>query len=283
MAGHRGPAGRARLAGRAGAAARRLMAAGRPARGAVTDPHTLVGAYVMDAVTADDRAAFEHHLAGCESCQGEVRGLREATARLAAAAEVRPRAALREQTMQAAGLIRQLPPDPRARPAAGDRGNLPGRRRGWLPRLAVGLAAVFAVLAIGMGTAMNGAEHRLDAARGSSRAMAVVLGSPDAVIRTAAVTSGGRATIVMSRRDRALVFTASGLPALPAARAYQLWVMGPGGPRSAGLLAADADSRAGPLVVSGLVPGDWVGLTVEPAGGSARPTAPAILRMTLGT
>ena len=103
----------------------------------MTDPHTLVGAYVMDAVTADDRARFEHHLAGCESCRAEVRGLREVTARLAAAAEVRPRAELREQTMQAASLIRQLPPVTRglacrlAGPAAGlaaPAGHQPGGR-----------------------------------------------------------------------------------------------------------------------------------------------------------
>ena len=125
---------------------------------------------------------------------------------------------------------------------------------------------MFAVLAIGMGTAMDGAEHRLEAARGSSHAMAVVLGAPDAVMLTARVTSGGHATIVMSRRDRALVFTASGLHGLPPARAYQLWVMGPGGPRSAGLLRAGAGGRAGPMVVSGLSRGDRVGLTVEPAG-----------------
>ena len=66
--------------------------------------------------------------------------------------------------------------------------------------------------------------------------MAVVLGSPDAVMLTAKVTSGGRATVVMSHRDHALVFTASGLPALPSARAYQLWVMGPAARDPPGLL-----------------------------------------------
>jgi anti-sigma-K factor RskA len=245
-------------------------------RAAQTDPHTLVGAYVMDAVTDDDRASFERHLAGCDSCQAEVRGLREATARLAAAAEVRPRPGLREQTMQAAGLVRQLPPVTRRLPPGP-----PGWRRTWLPRLAVAAAAVLAVVAIGMGTAMHGAEHRLDQARGSSHAMAVVLGSPDATMLTARVTRGGQATIVMSPRYRAGVFTASGLPALPAARAYQLWVMSPGGPRSAGMLPAGPDGRAGPMVISGLARGDRVGLTVEPAGGSARPTARAILMITL--
>ena len=66
-------------------------------RGRRVDPHTLAGAYAMDAVTDDDRARFEQHLADCETCLAELRGMRETTARLAAAAEVRPRAALREQ------------------------------------------------------------------------------------------------------------------------------------------------------------------------------------------
>ena len=92
--------------------------AGSDARGAGShgsdpagaDPHTLVGAYVLDAVRAADRARFEEHLADCETCQAEVRGLRETAARLGAAAAVRPRAQLRELTVRAAARIRQLPP-----------------------------------------------------------------------------------------------------------------------------------------------------------------------------
>src|ERR1700689_2188904 len=72
--------------------------------------HTLVGAYVMDAVPESDRAAFERHLVGCPACQEEVRGLREATARLATASAITPRPELREQTLLAATRLRQVPP-----------------------------------------------------------------------------------------------------------------------------------------------------------------------------
>ena len=72
--------------------------------------HTLVGAYVMDAVSDADRASFERHLLTCEQCRADVRGLREAAARLAEAAAVSPRPELREQTMQAAARTRQQPP-----------------------------------------------------------------------------------------------------------------------------------------------------------------------------
>jgi anti-sigma-K factor RskA len=38
---------------------------------------------------------------------------------------------------------------------------------------------------------------------------------------------------------------------------------------------------AGPMVVSGLSAGDSVGLTVEPAGGSPRPTTPPVVVIAL--
>jgi len=263
------------------------------------DPHTLVGAYAMDAVSDDERAAFEQHLAGCETCQAEVRGLREATARLAVAAEVRPRAELREQTVAAADLIRQLPPV-----TAGDQpGGAPGRRlarhaaatlagsrgrgraqagrRGWLPRVALGAAAVLAGVAVWLGVAMHGAEHRLTVMQGSSHEIASVLGASDATMMTDQVSTGGSATVVMSHHSRALVFTAADLRPLPHARCYELWLMGPAGPRPVGMLPAPRNGMTGPMVVSGLEHGDEVGLTVERAGGAQRPSTPPIMMLRL--
>src|SRR5215469_12005333 len=91
------------------------------------DPHTLAGAYAVDAVDQRDQARFEQHLAGCESCRQEVRGLREAAAALAAVTAVVPPTALRDATLQAVAQTRQLPPSTtrEAQP-------LPGRHaRGW--------------------------------------------------------------------------------------------------------------------------------------------------------
>ena len=52
----------------------------------------------------------------------------------------------------------------------------------------------------------------------------------------------------------------------PAGRVYQVWVMSPSGARSAGLMAG-----AGTLLASAVVPGDRIGITVEPAGGTSKP------------
>jgi anti-sigma-K factor RskA len=249
-----------------------------------TDPHTLIGAYAMDAVTEDDRARFEQHMAGCDTCRAEVRGLREATARLAAAAEVRPRPELREQTVLAAGLIRQLPPvTPGQQTTRRHARRAAAARPAWLPRAALAAAAAFAVVAIVLGMGMTGAEDRLGQEQGRSHAIADVLAAPDATMMSTPVTAGGSATVVMSHRDRSLVFTAAHLPPLPRARAYELWLMGPAGATAAGLLPAPRNGMTGPIVVAGLAAGDRIGLTVEPAGGSPRPTSAPIMMLSLGT
>jgi anti-sigma factor RsiW len=254
--------------------------------------HTLVGAYVMDAVPAADRAAFERHLGGCAACQDEVRGLREATARLAAAAAIEPRPELRAQTLQAATRLRQAPPlvD---EPQAGLSGlaRLRSRRPGgralglfqmrWLAVMTA-VAVVFAVAAVGLGLHLGSMQHRLSAADQRDHAIAAVLGAPDAVTVTAAVRTGGTATVVMSHRADSLVFTAHRLPGLPASRGYELWLMGPSGNRPMGMLPSAHAGMSGPMVVSGLRAGDRVVLTVEPAGGESRPTSAPVVMVGLG-
>jgi anti-sigma factor RsiW len=92
------------------------------------DLHTLAGAYVLDAVTGSERAAFAEHLAGCEQCRQEIREFREATARLGAAAAVDPRPEFKGAAMAAAGRIIQQAPSGRAgrSPTAGPSRANPG-------------------------------------------------------------------------------------------------------------------------------------------------------------
>ena len=50
------------------------------------DVHALAGAYALDALPADEQQRFERHLASCEACAEEVRGLAETAALLGEAA-----------------------------------------------------------------------------------------------------------------------------------------------------------------------------------------------------
>jgi len=250
------------------------------------DPHTLAGAYAMDAVSERDRARFERHLPGCDACRQEVRGLREAAAALGAAAAVRPPEALRDRVLRAAGQTRQVPPAVRRAPSRWSRDRWAGGRRvpGWRPRLAVGVAGALAAAAVAAaaGVATYNMQNRLEQAQGRDLTVAAVLTASDATMMSARVSTGGTATVVMSHRERALVFTAAHLSALPSSESYELWLIGPAGPRPAGMISASGRGHmVGPMIVSGLSAGDRVGMTVEPSGGSARPTSPPVVMVNL--
>jgi anti-sigma-K factor RskA len=257
--------------------------------------HTLVGAYVMDAVPGKDRTAFARHLQTCEPCREEVRSLRETAARLAEAAAVTPRAQLREQTLQAAARMRQLPPlvaERRSRPRwrlvqllAGSGWLARLRAAGatsWPMRVSAAAAAVLAVAAIVLGLDASTMQRTLTAAQRQETAIANVVGARDAISLTAHVRSGGMATVVMSHRARMLVFVANGLTKLPASKAYELWLMGPAGDRPAGMLPPPQRGMTGPMVVGRLADGEQLGLTVEPSAGSRNPTSAPIVMVPLG-
>ena len=98
---------------------------------------------------------------------------------------------------------------------------------------------------------------------------------------TARVTTGGTATVVMSGREHALVFVAAGLRTLPPSRCYELWLMARGDDHPAAMLPDPRRGMTGPVLTSSLKPGDRLGLTIEPAGGSSHPTSPVILQLAL--
>jgi hypothetical protein len=256
----------------------------------------------MDAISAPDRARFERHLAGCAECAREIASLHEATARLATAAAVPPPPALKARVMAAAAATRPHPPA--AEPEATARGWLP---RGWLPRgglprggpsrggpsrgwpsrgklaLTAGALAAAAVVAAAVVFGVsNGSMHdQLSRARASSQQIAAVLTARDATMMTGQVKGGGTVTIVMSHARRELVFSAADLHALPDARGYELWLIGPAGERAVTMLSPVSHGMTGPVIAAGLRPGDHLALTAEPPGGVPHPTGPMMLDVVL--
>ncbi len=109
--------------------------------------HTLSGAYVVDALDDDERAAFEEHLPGCHDCQDEVASLREAAALMADDAAITPPPSLRASVLSGISNIRPLPPETPASPVVEETTTnvVPMRHR---RRFRIGsLAAAAAVLA----------------------------------------------------------------------------------------------------------------------------------------
>ena len=80
-------------------------------------------------------------------------------------------------------------------------------------------------------------------------------------------------------RTAGMVFSASGLPALPPGRIYQLWFIPGSGPVGAALLRVDEQGRVTTAVtvpdgVAGQVP---AAVTIEPEGGATAPSGEVYL------
>jgi anti-sigma-K factor RskA len=241
------------------------------------DLHTLAGAYALDALPEDDRARFEEHLAGCEVCPQEIRGLREASAQLGVAVAAPAPARLRTQTLARIAEVRQLPP---AVPEVADLASARARRARRRPLLAYGLAAACLIVALFSSFLAVRWQQDLSHERATAQAVAAVLSAPDARTVTAPVQNGS-ATVVVSQSRGSVVFASSGLRRLPKSRTYELWLMSPAGARPAGLLRPNASGRTDPLVNGDLGNARQVGLTVEPAGGSPQPTSTPFLVLDL--
>jgi hypothetical protein len=235
------------------------------------DAHTLVGAYALDALSEIERAAFARHLAGCEACSAEVAGLTETAARLAVLDAQAPPPRLKEAVLAEVFRTRQLS----AAPAASSVRSVPARTR-WLAAVAaavVGLAGISGAWLV-QERRLAGERDRAAALLAQQQQINAVLTAPDAQVRTGSVTGGGRVSVVVapSRGDGVVVL--SGLRQPGPDRAYQLWLIAEGVPTSAGVLAAGA--RDGTLLLDDIGRADTLGVTQEPAGGSAAPTLPIL-------
>ena len=234
------------------------------------DVHALTAAYALDGLPPDERARFERHLGGCAACAAEVTGFRETTALLATAAATEPPATLRGRVLDSVARTPQLGrTDSAARV-------LRGR---WVAVAAGAVAAAAIVASVLFGMAAGHSQDRLDGMRHQQREIAAVLGSRDATVHKATVATGGTATVVMSHRMNALVFSATGLTPPPAGRRYELWLVRSRGDASVGMLPAQGPAVL--MMASGLRPGDALGLSIEPSSGSARPTGPMLLLLPL--
>jgi anti-sigma-K factor RskA len=233
----------------------------------------LSGAYALGLLSPAERREFEAHLDTCAECAQELRELAVVTESLGRMVEPRePPARLRAQVLRAAGASPAAGARPldsaRGRPPAGRRGVLAAGAPAWLLLAAsIGLIAVGGYAAI-----LRGRVSATEAtARHTERILAAAdVKQVDLAGQDAAPGASGRA---FWSRSNGVVFTATGLPALPKGKVYQLWVVTKTAPLSAGLLTPDGTGRA--AAVTDMPPGVEpvaVAVTIEPEGGVPSPT-----------
>jgi anti-sigma-K factor RskA len=233
--------------------------------------------YALGALNPQERREFELHLAECEVCTADVRRLVPVVAALAfAAAPAEPSPAVRSALM---GRIRRSSDE----------------RTNWLALA----ASILLLVALGgyalqlrrsvtlLETRLHETALRADAterqiadvrrtALEAQSAMAVMTAPDLARIDLAGQTVAPSATArAFWSRSRGLVLTGANLPAPPAGRTYQLWVLtNQPAPISAGLLKPDANGRiSGTFATPPDIPAPVaMALTLEPEGGVPSPT-----------
>jgi anti-sigma-K factor RskA len=254
--------------------------------------------YALDAVSDGERAAIDRYISAApaderNSFLERVRQARETLA-VSFTAQEEPPADLFDRIVAQLPSLAQLPSDgpgspigPAALPPAGnlheeaqdelsvararrETRRRPGSARRWLA--AVAAAAVVALGGVAVGSYVADQNDPLNQ----------VTRAQDVREASVPVAAGGTATVLISPSKDALVVKMKDVPAPPAGKVYQMWLIPKDGsaPVSQGLMDKEALSK--PAVVKGIASAASLGITVEPAGGSAAPTTPTVAAAPLG-
>ncbi len=232
--------------------------------------HTLLAAYVLDAVDRDERAAVDAHLAECADCRADAAALRETVADLAEADAEAPPRAMRDAVLGRVAQTPQLPPTVSQAPSSA-----PARRR---PRRTAWLVAAAAVAVTGIGAAW-GALGGDSASRTLERDVIAVASAPDAHTMELAL---GDSHLVMSDRMDEVAVMGHAAPMPAHGMEYQLWFVLQDGSYMAGpTFVPDDDGDV--MTLADLHDETIMGFTVteEPMGGSEAPTGDMVAEVSL--
>lgn len=223
--------------------------------------HDDTAAYLLGALSDEERSRFEEHLTGCEACRRELAELKVAAdalpvgvQQMAAPAALKGRimATVRSEAelLAAAGADADRPVE-----------RAPTERRRWAGWFGwrSGLALACALL-IGVAVGLN------------------VSGSSQSQVLTAQVAPQG-ASVTMEVRDGHSTLSARNLPAPPSGRVYQVWLKRRGveAPEPTDSLFSPRGGSASVDVAGSMDDVEAVLVTHEPAGGSSAPTTQPII------
>jgi anti-sigma-K factor RskA len=250
----------------------------------MTEPMTpdvvaLATPYALHATTDAERAEIERQVAAAppevaEAFFAEVRAVHETMAVISAATAIEPPPSMRERLLATVVNESPVPEQPPVRELPTVR-QLPQTRSNRWRTTVLAAAAVLAVglAALGVGYAMRPAP--------ASSTAEQIFAAPDVRTVSGEIPGGGKATLVYSHEKDAAVLVMNNVPPPKSGTVYQMWLVGDGGPHSAGTMDAKAVAPSTTAVLPDLGDSQALAFTVEPGSGSERPTSPAFAELPL--
>jgi anti-sigma-K factor RskA len=266
----------------------------------VIDPeelHLLAGAYALDALTGPEKDRFEEYLRTSEEARAEVASLSDAAVAIGLAiTPVDPPPVLKARLMDQIAHTPQLAPleTPRVIPNVGTPRKesnesapvgrpvsaSPAAARAaarWYTRPAAVLAAAAAAVAIFIGGTIVGLAGARQVEQQASD-LTQIYAAPDSQQGKASVAGGGKATFVWSAQLGRSAVVITQLPKLGQGKTYELWYIDTrSNATPAGIFDAASSGTTVELLDGTMTAGDTLGITVEPAGGSEKPTSAPIV------
>lgn len=258
------------------------------------DVYELAPEYVLGTLDEVTRARVLAHLSGCPACRAEVAAVSQTFDAMGrSVADAEPPAGLRDR-------IIGIPAAQTRRP--GVVAAAPVRSTSFLA-VAMRVAAV-AVVAVSLWQwsaarqEVSELRQRVAELQATSSDLLVAKVSLEEQVKTVThqtqvlrasdlvtydlaaepVAAGAHARAYVSHKD-GMVFTAEGLPAAPAGKVYQLWVIVNARPVSVGVFSPDATGRVHAVMDTPPIPAmpGKVAVTLEPTGGLPQPSGAVYL------
>lgn len=241
------------------------------------DASELLAPLALDALDVDARAEIEAHVESCAECQAELDGLREVAAALGNTVESPPEGLwdkIAGHLYDTERGVAALPPLLTEYPVSEARHARRVVRRARVVVAATLLAAAAAILALSINlSSENHQVANLQSALGTSvvrqalatpgHRLVTLTGSAHQVLATFVLLSDGTGYLVRSK-----------MPSLPSGETYQLWGIVAGKAVSIGVMGSSPHDAAFTLASS---PGpSTLAVTVEPSGGTQKPTTPLV-------
>jgi len=238
----------------------------------------LKDAYVLGALPEEERLEFEQYLVAHPDLQVEIEELSTIAGLLAFSThEQEPSSELRRRIMDTVE-AEAVHPAEVVPPRASRRSWLAGLSEAVGPRdLALAAAAMLVIGLFSWSMLLQGEVQDLQGRVQSlqSQPQDQSQGPQMIALGGAGTEQGVRAELLTLKDDRA-VLVAENMPPAPEGKTYQIWVIKGDTPKPSGLFEPKGDSIA--AVVETAVEGaDTVAVTVEPEGGSKKPTTDPML------